>query len=86
MRKPKFHASGHYTDLVALKQWCNRNAIFVNVKKTKYMLFGSRVALAKYRDKENLLKIDKQAISRVHSYLRVTLDEELNTNCPNSEQ
>ena len=66
--------------LVALEQWCKRNAIFVNVKKTKYMLCGSRVALAKYRDKEIMLKIDKQAISRVHSYcyLGVTLDEQLN--------
>ena len=44
--------------LKALEQWCNQNGIFINVKKTKYMLFGSKIALAKYREKEITLKID----------------------------
>ena len=43
--------------LLALAHWCHKNAIFVNVKKTKHMLFGTRVALAKYRDKIITLKI-----------------------------
>ena len=66
--------------LKTLEKWCNRNGIFINVNKTKYMLFGSKVALAKYKDREVTLKVGKQTVARVHNYcyLGVTLDEQLN--------
>ena len=66
--------------LKALEQWCNKNGIFVNVKKTKYILFGSKVALAKYRDKEITSK--KRQTSNFESpqllLPGVSLDEQLN--------
>ena len=67
-------------DLNALQKWCTANGIFVNVSKTKFMLFGSKILLAKYNLPYNYLKINCQPIDRVrnYSYLGVTLDEQLN--------
>ena len=66
--------------LMALELWCNRNGIFMNVSKTKFMIFGSKVSLAKVRQEEVKLFINKQPIARVHNYcyLGLTLDEQLN--------
>ena len=66
--------------LKLLEKWCNTNGIYININKTRFMIFGSKVALAKVQHKEMKLLIDKQPISRVHNYcyLGVTLDEQLN--------
>ena len=66
--------------LNALAKWCKLNGIFVNCCKTKYMLFGSKVTLAKCKDREIKLAIDNEPIARArnYSYLGVTLDEQLN--------
>ena len=65
-------------DLQNLEGWCKLNGLFVNPKKTKYMIFGSRTKLAKMGDIE--LTIDKVALDRANSYtyLGITLDEQLN--------
>ena len=44
------------------------------------MLFGSKITLAKCKDREIKLTIEKQQIERAHNYcyLGVTLDEQLN--------
>ena len=67
-------------DLNALQKWCKINGIFVNVSKTKYMIFGSKVTLAKYNTPDDYLKIGQQPIDRVRNYcyLGVMLDEQLN--------
>ena len=72
--------SNMQTSLNALGKWCKLNGIFVNCCKTKYMLFGSKVTLAKCKDREIKLTIDKQQIERAHNYcyLGMTLDEQLN--------
>ena len=76
----KLAQSRMQASLKALEQWCSVNGIYINVKKTKYMLFGSKVALAKYKDTEIKLKIGKETISRANNYcyLGVILDEQLN--------
>ena len=65
-------------NLRALNDWFTQNCIAMNVTKTKYMLFGSRMSLAKI--KPFALKIDNQAIERVYkyTYLGVILDPILN--------
>ena len=70
-------------DLRALEKWCRTNDIYVNVKKTKYMLFGSKRVVAKNNPDNIKLEIFNERISRVHNYcyLRVTLDEQLNYEC-----
>ena len=61
-------------NLKALNGWCKKNYIYMNVKKTKYMLFGSKVTLSKLKGFS--LKIDGIEIERVYqyTYLGVTLD------------
>ena len=68
------------SSLTALQRWCKKNGIFVNTDKTKYMIFGSKVTLAKCKEKAIKLSINKQPIARVHNYcyLGMTLDEQLN--------
>ena len=34
-------------DLKSLECWCDRNGIFINTQKTNYMVFGSKLRLAK---------------------------------------
>ena len=65
-------------DLKNLEKWCKLNDIFVNVKKTKYMIFGSKQAL--HNINEPQLKINGTTISRVktYNYLGINLDEQLN--------
>ena len=65
------------SDLRSLEKWCNMNSIHVNISKTKFMIFGSKVMLAKSKDMNIQLTIDKQKLTRVHSY-NYTLDEQLN--------
>ena len=67
-------------DLKALERWCDRNGIFINAQKTKYMVFGSKVRLAKPDVNNIKLSIRNHDLSRVHSYyyLGITLDEQLN--------
>ena len=68
------------TDLSNFKMWCNRNKLTLNVKKTKYTIFG-----LKSQTKEILnhnLFIDNTKIDRVNTYkyLGITLDANLNYN------
>ena len=67
-------------DLNALTRWCGKNGIFINTQKTKYMVFGSKLRLAKPDINTIRLKANRQTINRVHSYcyLGITLDEQIN--------
>ena len=60
-----------------LNNWCQYNGIFMNVNKTKYMIFGSKHTLAKVKNFE--LKVNKKNLERVlsYNYLGVMLDPSL---------
>ena len=64
-------------NLRKLNSWCSTNGIFMNLKKTKYMIFGSNCTLAKVKEFD--LKVDGVQIERVYSYtyLGLTLDPSL---------
>ena len=66
--------------LKSLERWCKTNGIYMNLNKTRFMLFGSKITLAKVQHTEVNLLINKQPITRVHTYcyLGITLDEQLN--------
>ena len=65
-------------NLRVLNRWCHKNCIYMNISKTKYMLFGSRVSLGKV--KEFNLKVEGRDLERVYHYcyLGLTLDPYLN--------
>ena len=60
-------------DLITFKHWCNRNKLTLNVKKTKYTIFGLK-SQTRIVHNHNLF-IDTTRIDRVHSYkyLGITL-------------
>ena len=67
-------------DLNALQKWCVQNCIYANASKTKFMIFGSKVTLARPECEGLSLSINNQPVNRVHTYcyLGVHLDEQLN--------
>ena len=67
-------------DLSLFKLWCNRNKLTLNVKKTKYTIFGLKSKTKRIFD--HSLFIDNIKIDRVHSYkyLGITLDMNLSFN------
>ena len=68
------------TDLAQFKRWCNMNKLTLNVKKTKYSIFGLKSQTRKILNHE--LFIDTTKIDRVYTYkyLGITLDVNLNYN------
>ena len=64
--------------LLGIKDWCVRNYININVKKTKYCIYGQRAKLN--LESESPLSFGDQNIARCHhyNYLGVQLDECLN--------
>ena len=64
-------------DLTTVSSWCNENAIMMNVKKTKSMLFGTRYRLRETQMPE--FHVDNRPIECVTSYkyLGTYLDSEL---------
>ena len=67
-------------DLNIITLWCRKNKLSLNIKKTKCMLFGSRVRLK--RTKRLNLYINNTSIDFVHQYkyLGVILDSHLTFN------
>ena len=59
------------------QNWCKLNALTINKKKTKFMIFGTRSKIKRARNLE--LSIDNQPLQQVPSfkYLGVTLDSVL---------
>ena len=49
--------------LKSLEKWCNSNGIFINVQKTKFMIFGSKVTLAEPEVNQIKLSISKQVLA-----------------------
>ena len=67
-------------DLSNLKNWCNRNQLTMNIKKTKYVVYGLKSQTRKLR--EHQLSIQDNRLERVSSYkyLGINLDMNLNYN------
>ena len=64
-------------ELLKIERWLFSNSLFINVKKTEAMLFGTAPRLA--REKSFNICIDGKQIERVHefTYLGVVFDERL---------
>ena len=64
-------------DLDGFAQWSNTNALSVNVKKTKFMVYGSRARVKRAKDVS--LNINNVQIQRVpnYKYLGFTMDPRL---------
>ena len=67
-------------DLIIIAKWCQTNKLSLNIKKTKCMLFGSRVRLKRTRQPK--LYINNTLVDFVHqyNYLGVILDSHLTFN------
>ena len=68
-------------DLSNFKKWCIQNKLTINVKKTKYVIFGLKSQLKKISG--HTLAISDSPIEKVNSYkyLGITLDATLTYNC-----
>ena len=55
--------------------WCNSNYININIKKTKFCIYGTRTNVSKFE--QNVIRIDNRQIDRCqqYQYLGVVLDE-----------
>ena len=64
-------------ELLKIERWLFSNSLFINVKKTKAMLFGTAPRLA--REKSFNIYIDGKQIERVHefTYLGVVFENAL---------
>ena len=67
-------------DLQTFKKWCNRKKLTLNIKKTKYTIFGLKSQTRRILNHE--MFIDGTKIDRVqtYKYLGITLDMHLNYN------
>ena len=70
------------SDLNALYEWCNRNKLTINCKKTKFCLFGMRSNIKRSKMLNIQLSLNANILERVcsYKYLGLTLDEHLNYN------
>ena len=69
-------------DLDNLADWCNRNKLTINSKKTKYCVYGLRSAIKKSKTKDISLSLNTDILDRVcsYKYLGFILDDHLNFN------
>ena len=74
-------------DLVKLSQWCNKNRLTINCKKTKYCVYGMRSVIKKSKTIDMILSLNNTVLERVcsYKYLGFILDDQLNFNKHMSE-
>ena len=65
-------------DLSNFKNWCNRNQLTMNIKKTKYVAFGLKSQTRKLKDHE--LFIQNYKLERVSSYKYLGIVSDMNLN------
>ena len=65
-------------DLCKLQKWCERNGIYINVDKTKKMVFGSKHALDKLGTRELLLDGEQIEAVNSYTYLGIVMDRQVN--------
>ena len=52
-------------DLILLYNWCNMNKLTINVKKTKYCVYGMRSIVKKSKAQNLVLSLNNQILDRV---------------------
>ena len=69
-----------FIDIITFKSWCDRNQLTMNIKKTKYVIFGMKSQTRKIGN--HVLFLNNNRLERVTSYkyLALTLDMNLNYN------
>ena len=69
-------------DSDSIFRWCASNKLTINIKKTKYMIFGTRGMLKQIKNVDFGLCLDGQMLDRVHfyKYLGLMVDDHLNFN------
>ena len=58
--------------------WCSKNALTINIKKTKIMTFGSKNNLKRAKNIEIKIKNETLGIVPTYKYLGINLDQTLN--------
>ena len=64
-------------DLLNVAQWCDSNALTINMKKTKLMLFGTRASIKKHKLMPVLLNQTPIEFTNNYKYLGVIFDSSL---------
>ena len=67
-------------DLQTFKKWCNRNKLTLNIKKTKYTIFGLKSQTRRKLNHEMFIEGTKIDRVQTYKYLGITLDMHLNYN------
>ena len=69
------------SDLGNFKNWCNKNQLTMNIKKTKYyVVYGLKSQTRKLKDHQLFIQDDKLERVSSYKYLGITLDMNLNFN------
>ena len=69
-------------DLNNLSEWCTRNKLTINSKKTKYCIYGMRSNIKKSKTTNTVLSLNNNILDRVcsYKYLGFILDDHLTFN------
>ena len=69
-------------DLSSINDWCHKNRITINCKKTKYCVYGMRLIIKKSKNIDMLLSLNNTVVEKVcsYKYLGFILDDQLNFN------
>ena len=69
-------------DLVLLSNWCSKNRLTINCKKTKYCIYGMRSIVKKSKTQDTILSLNNTILEKVcsYKYLGFILDDQLNFN------
>ena len=69
-------------DLDNLSEWCRRNKLTINSKKTKYCIYGMRSNIKKSKTIHTVLSLNNNILDRVcsYKYLEFILDDHLTFN------
>ena len=69
-------------DLVLLSNWCSKNRLTINCKKTKYCIYGMRSIVKKSKTHDTIISLNNTVLEKVcsYKYLGFILDDQLNFN------
>ena len=70
------------SDLNLLSNWCSKNRLTINCKKTKYCVYGMRSIVKKSKSQDMMLSLNNTVLEKVcsYKYLGFILDDQLNFN------
>ena len=69
-------------DLILLNNWCNKNRLTINCKKTKYCIYGMKSVVRKSNPQDMIISLSNTVLEKVcsYKYLGFILDDQLNFN------